>query len=132
MSAPVRIWLETSHHAAFQVGGWAWVRREADGAVSGSAGGERRMDAEGVGPAALKAALAGLPSGAAVEIRSASAPVLTLSTPERPVRPAKAAAGTPNAFAAAWAELARDRAKDRGNFTAPIPKPNLAKAGVPA
>ena len=34
---------------------------------------------------------------------------------------------TPIAFAAAWAELAMDKAKAAGPFTAPIPKPNLAK-----
>ncbi|MFC3070916.1 ribonuclease H [Phenylobacterium soli] len=38
--------------------------------------------------------------------------------------------GTPLAFAAAWAEFGRERAKDKGPFTASIPKPNLAKAGV--
>ncbi len=158
MTAPVRIWLETSHHAAFQVGGWAWVRDEA-GAVSGAAGGGRRIGAERAGLAALAAALAGLPKDTAIELWSASAPVLAiprriaaaqageaapeenldlwaqaitlLSAPGRGIRAGRSAAGTPGAFAAAWAELARDRAKDRGDFTAPIPKPNLAKAGVP-
>jgi hypothetical protein len=37
---------------------------------------------------------------------------------------------TPSAFAAAWAELARDKAKTRP-FRAAIPKVNLAQAGVP-
>jgi hypothetical protein len=46
------------------------------------------------------------------------------------MRRAEPAPGTPTAFAAAWADLARDRAKDKGAFTAAIPKPNLAKAGV--
>jgi hypothetical protein len=40
------------------------------------------------------------------------------------------APGGPAAFAAAWAEFACDRAKDKGPFTAVIPKSNLAKAGV--
>ncbi len=40
--------------------------------------------------------------------------------------------GCPSAFAAAWAQLARDRAKDKGPFSLPIPKSNLAKAGVDA
>jgi hypothetical protein len=35
---------------------------------------------------------------------------------------------TPCAFAAAWAELAMDKAKATGPFSAAIPKPNLAKA----
>lgn len=39
---------------------------------------------------------------------------------------------TPSDFAAHWAEFARDRARDKGAFTAPIPKANLARAGVPA
>jgi hypothetical protein len=34
---------------------------------------------------------------------------------------------TPLAFVAAWAELARDKAKATGAFTASIPKTNLAK-----
>lgn len=34
---------------------------------------------------------------------------------------------TPAAFAGAWADLARDKAKATGPFTAAIPKPNLAK-----
>jgi hypothetical protein len=38
-----------------------------------------------------------------------------------------AVAATPLAFAAAWAELSRDKAKATGGFTATLPKPNLAK-----
>lgn len=34
---------------------------------------------------------------------------------------------TPMAFAAAWADLARDKAKAQGPFASAIPKPNLAK-----
>lgn len=37
------------------------------------------------------------------------------------------APGTPMAFAAAWADLARDKAKSHGPFASAIPKPNLAK-----
>jgi hypothetical protein len=37
---------------------------------------------------------------------------------------------SPTAFAAAWAELARDKAKMTGAFSAPIPRTNLAKAGA--
>lgn len=36
-------------------------------------------------------------------------------------------AGGPAAFAQAWADLAMDKAKAAGPFTASIPKPNLAK-----
>ena len=34
---------------------------------------------------------------------------------------------TPIGFAAAWAELARDKAKAQGPFSSAIPKPNLGK-----
>ena len=38
----------------------------------------------------------------------------------------------PASFAAAWAELAREKAKAQGDFQNPIPRPNLAKApGLP-
>ena len=37
------------------------------------------------------------------------------------------APATPIAFAAAWAELARDKVKAAGPFTSAIPKPNLAQ-----
>jgi hypothetical protein len=40
-----------------------------------------------------------------------------------------ASPGSPTAFAAGWAALARDKARD-GAFSAAIPKRNLAKAGV--
>jgi hypothetical protein len=157
MSPPVRIWLEVSHHRAFRIGGWAWVRQDADG-VSGAAGGARQIDAERAGLAALAAALAGLPAGAHLEIHTASPLVLAvpariaaaqageaaptenldlwaqamtaLAQPGRAIRPAQPAPRTPATFAAAWAETARDRAKDKGAFAAAIPKPNLAKAGL--
>jgi len=157
MNAPVRIWLEVAHHPAFRVGGWAFVRLAAD-AVSGTAGGERRIDPERTYLAAMTAALHDLPPGASVELHTSSPHVLAI-----PRRIAAAEAGenppadnldlwaqaattlrglgvivrrtelTPrstSAFAAAWADHARDRAKDRGAFTSAIPKPNLAKAGI--
>ena len=39
-------------------------------------------------------------------------------------QPSKA---SPTGFAAAWAELARDKANAQGAFVSAIPKPNLAK-----
>ena len=39
-------------------------------------------------------------------------------------------AGGPAAFAQAWANLAMDKAKAAGAFTAAIPKPNLARVKV--
>jgi ribonuclease HI len=157
MPASLRLWLETAHHAPFRVGGWAFVRADG-GEVTGAAGGERRIDAERTALSALLAALAGLAEGARVELHT-TAP-LVLAVPRRlaaaeagedppadnldlwaqaatalrrvelVARRAAPAPGTPTAFAAAWAELARDRAKDKGPFTAAIPKTNLAKAGV--
>ena len=157
MDRPLHIWLETSHHLAFRVGGWAWVR--ADGAlVTGHAGGERRIDAECAALAGLAAALREAKGYGPIRLHTASeliaaipgriraaqagedAPAANLelwaqlsaalaATPVQMVR-SELAPRTPSAFAAAWAELARDKAKDRGPFTSPIPKSNLAKAGV--
>jgi hypothetical protein len=157
MPAPIRVWLEIAHHGAFRIGGWAFVRQSA-GVVSGSAGGERRIDAERNALQAIAAALAGLPPGAAVELHASSPLVLAIpariaaaeagqdppadnldlwakaSTALKPIdlvlRPAQPTPGGPTAFAAAWADFAQGRAKDRGAFSAPIPKVNLAKAGV--
>ncbi|MEP6475394.1 MAG: ribonuclease H [Gemmatimonadota bacterium] len=152
---PIRIWLEIDHQTTFRSGGWAFVLAEGS-ALSGVAGGERGPSAERIALAGLAEALKGAPPAAAVEVRTASAAVLAAyrrltntddppaedlelwaqiatSLKGRPVRfaPAPAAPRTPGAFAAAWAELARDKAKTRP-FRAAIPKTNLAKAGVPA
>jgi hypothetical protein len=157
MPVPVRIWLEVAHHTAFRIGGWAFVRLNA-GEVSGTAGGERRIDLERTGLAAMAAALSDLAQGASVELHTASPLLLAIprriaaaEAGENPptenldlwaqastalrrvglvVRRAEPAPNPPTAFAAAWADLARDRAKDKGPFTAAIPKPNLAKAGT--
>jgi hypothetical protein len=157
MLAPVRIWLHATHHTSFRVGGWALVRVAA-GEVSGTAGGEPRIDLERTALTAVAAALADLPPGAAVELETASPEVLAIprriaaaEAGENPptenldlwakaataigrvrlvVRRVDLAPKTPAAFAAAWADLARDRAKDKGPFTAAIPRANLAKAGL--
>jgi hypothetical protein len=156
MSAlPIRIWLEIDHQTAFRSGGWAYVLAEGS-ALSGAAGGDRAPAAEQIALAGLIEALKGAPAGSSVEVRSASAAVLAVSrrladagdapdsdlelwaqlaaaVKSRAVRfaPTTAQPRTPAAFAAAWAELARDKAKTRP-FRAAIPKTNLAKAGVPA
>lgn len=142
------IWLDVSHHTAFRIGGWAFVRAEADGTLFGQAGGERRLEAERTALLALLAALAGVkgpatlatasPLVAAIPARLATdpAPADDLDLWEKakaalgagPVRIVRAPA---NPFCASWAELARDRAKDKGNFSAPIPKANLAKFHAP-
>jgi hypothetical protein len=146
-----------SHHAAFRVGGWAFVRRDGE-AIAGQAGGARRASAERTALAAVVAALSQAPSpDQSVQIATSSREIAAL-----PARIAAAqagedapndnldlwaqamralaggrvtirsatASGRPTAFAAAWAEQARDRAKDKGDFAAAIPKPNLAKSGA--
>jgi len=155
MSAPARIWLEISHHAAFRVGGWAFVRADGVG-VAGHAGGDRRISAERTALAGLAAALAHAGAGP-VRLETASALVAAIpariraaeasedapaedldlwaqamrALAARPVEVVRVGStAQPTAFAAAWAELARDRAKDKGSFASAIPKPNLAKAGV--
>ncbi len=151
----IRIWLEIDHQTAFRAGGWAYVLAEGS-ALSGTAGGDRAPSAEPIALAGLIEALKGAPAGSSVEVRSASLAAATvfrrLADPANPpendlelwaqlavamkghaVRfaPAAVQPRTPAAFAAAWAELARDKAKTRP-FRAAIPKVNLAKAGVPA
>jgi hypothetical protein len=149
MADLIRIWLETSHHPAFRCGGWAFVRRDASG-LSGAAGGDRHVTLEHATLTALAEALKGAPSDAEVAVLTGNRQILALpariagfaqsdppsedldlwaqiSTALKSVRISPAPT---NAFAAAWAELARDKAKASGGFRAPIPKPNLAKAGV--
>ena len=155
MDSPTTLWLELSHHAAFRVGGWAYVRRDPDGALAGHAGGERRITAERTALLALIAALKD--ARRPVQLRTGSPLIATI-----PARIAAARTGedapsddldlwaqvmtalaattvdivkpTPgdrtSGFAAAWAELGRDRAKDKGPFASAIPRPNLAKSGA--
>lgn len=150
MADIIHIWAETSHHAAFRCAGWAFVRRDADG-LTGAAGGERHVTPERALLSGLAEALKGLPAGASVEVRTGNRQIAAL-----PQRIAGFTAGEDpptedldlwaqlstgldavrilpaptNAFAAAWAELARDKAKATGAFRSAIPKPNLTKAGV--
>lgn len=124
---------------------------------AGAAGGERYTTASRIALAGLAAALRGLPAGGEpVEVRTDSAELAGFAPliaslgkaadnpPEDDldlwaqitglaagrriglVRAARDAA-TPIGFAAAWAELARDKAKAAGPFSAAIPKANLAK-----
>jgi len=151
-SADIRIWLALDHHQAFQVGGWAFVRRQG-GEFTGVAGGARRTGAGRNAVAGLAAALADLPPGASVTVAAADPGLVALwaaatgqggdppaedldlwaqvlaAARGRTVRLVRTAAApaTPLAFAAAWAELARDKAKMKGDFASAIPKPNLSK-----
>lgn len=155
MAETIQIWVETSHHAAFRCGGWAFVRKDAAG-TTGAAGGSRAITPERAALAGLTEALSGLPSGAAAIVQTSSARIAALpariagfTSGEEPpaddldlwaqlttalksvqIKPAANRPGTPTAFALAWAELARDKAKATGPFRSPIPKPNLTKAGA--
>jgi hypothetical protein len=140
MSATVRLWIETTHHAAFRYGGWAYVR-QAEGAVLGYAGGERNLTAARLDLCAFIAALTGAPAGAALTLRTSSPALLAIGrlivspppagSPDAPTEDldlwaqlltaargrtlALAAAPrgpqTPAAFLAAWAEVGQDKAK---------------------
>ena len=154
MTAPVHIWTRATHHTAFRCGGWAFVRSGAE--LSGQAGGERNTTAPRMALAGLVAALKDLADGPlsldlADRALAQTAAKLIAGTPFAPDEPPydnldlwallttalKGRAvtitlgpiplGGPAAFAQAWAELAMDKAKDRGPFVAAIPRPNLAK-----
>ena len=155
MADTVRIWIETSHHAAFRCGGWAFVAQDG-AAVTGMAGGDRNLTPERNRLAGLAQALKDARPGASVQLLSADPAIAALprriagfatdppaldldlwapiqvALAARPVTFAAAASQprTPTAFAAAWAELARDKGKATGPFRSPIPRSNLAKAGV--
>ena len=157
MSHPISVWLEISHHAAFRVGGWAWVRTDGV-SVTGHAGGDKRIDPERTALAGLIAVLSQAPGPRPVQLHTASdlvaaiparieaaragdnppsdnldlwarATTLLAASPVAIVRTHRTPGG-PTVFAAAWAELARDKAKSKGLFLSAIPKVNLAKAGV--
>jgi hypothetical protein len=152
LTTPIQLWLCAVFDPAHRCGGWAFVRPGA-----GAAGGERYSTASRIALAGLAAGLRALPAGAAaVEVRTDSvelagfarliaslgrpvdqppeddldlwAQITSLSAGRRIglVRAPRDAA-TPIGFAAAWAELARDKARASGAFTAAIPKANLAK-----
>lgn len=149
-----RIWLEVSHLTALRIGGWAFLRH--DGAeLRGMAGGARTIDAERHALTAFIEVLKDIPDGAAVDLASASPPILAIpgriakaqggddapaenldlwakatTTLGRVAVTLRRAEGQPAAFTAAWAERARDLARTKGAFSSAIPKPNLAKAGV--
>ena len=134
-------------------GGWAHVRRNADGTLAGAAGGERRVGGARMvltGLIEALTALADLPAATAVTLYfaepslaaelAATDGAYALAEPEAwtaarkllaarsvltlaPLADAAPAAG----FLKAWAEFGLDTAKTRGTFKAAIPKPNLLK-----
>jgi hypothetical protein len=150
----VKIWTAACYHAAFRCGGWAYVR-DVGPELSGAAGGDRNTTLQQMAFAGVAAALKTLPKAQTpVEVLTPHPELVGLSehlkartTPEnlstevlgpwmtmvhlaaaRPIQivydPPRVK--TPIAFALAWADLARDKAKAGGHFISPIPKPNLA------
>lgn len=134
-------------------GGWAHVRRAADGTLTGAAGGERRvggarmvltglidaLTALGAPPAdaavtlyftdpALAAELAAADGAWAVAEPEAWGAARKLLAAQRSLTLAPLAQTTPAAgFLKAWADFGLDTGKTRGTFRAAIPKPNLLK-----
>ena len=156
MTNPIRIWARSSHHAAFRCGGWAWVRDDAEpvGQAGGERNTTAPRMALAALVAALKEAPKGplaldladpafaravrrLVQGPAFTAEEAPTEDLDLWAPltkalagrSVTLAPivAEAFKGSPAAFAEAWAELARDKAKAAGPFAAAIPRANLAK-----
>jgi hypothetical protein len=157
MTVGTRIWVCVAHHTGFRCGGWASLVSQ-QGRIAGAAGGERNTTAGRMALAGLAWALRGVQSQPAtaadgpIVVQTTSpdlAPLIdVLAGRLQPdddkalwAEIAAAAAGrrlevvrspprpeTPLAFAKAWADLAMDKAKAAGAFTAAIPKANLAKA----
>ncbi len=146
----MRIWIAASHDAVHRNGGWAFVRTGAE--VVGMAGGERRTTRARTALIGFAAALKGVAVGQALTFVASRPDALVLHTllkaPKEPPTEdldlgaslAKTLAGhswtlaigdpeapTPFNFAVAWAEMASQKAKAGGAFTAAIPKTNLAK-----
>jgi hypothetical protein len=153
MTASVELWTAALCKPDPGYGGWAHVRRNADGTLAGAAGGERRVSgAKMVLTGVIEAltAVADLPAGAAVTLHFAD-PVLAAelvasdgayaaAEPEAwtaarkllAARPVLTLSPLPDAapaagFLKAWADFGLDTAKTRGTFKAAIPKPNLLK-----
>jgi hypothetical protein len=148
----LRIWIAASHDTAHRNGGWAFVRAPSGGEAAGWAGGERRTTRARMALAGFLAALKDAPPGAPLAVVAPRPDALVLHALLKPPADppaddldlratlAKALEGrawtlaigdpqgpTPAAFAAAWADLASEKAKTGGPFTSAIPKTNLAK-----
>jgi len=157
MPPPFRIWTCASFHDAYLCGGWASLRRGGSQVVGVAGGERRttasRMALAGLA-AGLRdippsadvevrttspdlAGFAGLLASLGEKTHTAPAPeadldlwarIITAATGRRlTLIPIPQEPDGPLAFAGAWANLARDKAKATGPFTAAIPKANLAK-----
>lgn len=153
MTASVDLWTASLCKPDPGYGGWAHVRRNADGSLAGAAGGERRTTGIKMvltGVIEALGAVADLPADTAVTLHFAdpdlAAELVTAdgawatAEPEawaaarallaaRPVLSlAPLSDATPVAgFLKAWADFGLDTAKTRGTFKAAIPRPNLMK-----
>lgn len=147
----MRIWIAASHDAAHLNGGWAFVRAGTE--VYGVAGGERRTTRARTALSGFAAALKDVPTGETLAVVAPRTDAMVLHQFLKPPKDAptddldlrgalaKALSGrswtlavgdpdalTPYTFAVAWADMASEKAKMGGAFTAAIPKTNLAKA----
>ncbi|ODT84766.1 ribonuclease H [Phenylobacterium sp. SCN 70-31] len=148
--AAARLWIAAAHDPAHRNGGWAFVRAGVE--VVGRAGGDRRTTRPRMALAGFLAALQDLPAGETLAVAAPRPDALVLHallkppadppTDDADLRTALArmlagrawtlaigdpAGPTPAAFAAAWADLASEKAKAGGAFVHAIPRPNLAK-----
>lgn len=149
-----KIWIAAAYHPAFRCGGWGYVRSQGDGQAGGQRNTTAQTMILTSLLAALKdlpsghvhihtadAAFARLVAkiAAGQPLLEKEAPTdnlplwaqlttaLTRHPPSFTLSQLTGFPGDPAAFAGAWADLAMDKAKATGPFTAAIPKPNLAK-----
>lgn len=153
MTASIDLWTAALCKPDPGYGGWAHVRRNADGTLAGAAGGERRVSgAKMVLTGVIEAliALSDLPADTAVTLHFADPALAAELTagdgayataePEAwaaarkllAARPVLTLSPLPDSapvagFLRAWADFGLDTAKTRGTFKAAIPKPNLLK-----
>ena len=146
----ISLWAASTFHPGFRCGGWASVR-SVGGVASGYAGGERGTTATRIALAGLVAALRDLPAGMAVAVHTTGSELnilpdilagrlqpetdldlwagIAAAAKKGPITLVRATPtkDSPTTFAAAWADLAMDKAKMGGAFSAAIPKGNLSK-----
>lgn len=144
----MKLWIAAAQDPAHRNGGWAFVRE----APIGWAGGERRTTRARMALAVLAIAVRDLAADTPLSVIAARPDALVLhGLLKAPAEPptddldlraelAKALSSrtwtlalgdpaglTPLKFAAAWADLAAEKAKMGGAFVAAIPRTNLAK-----
>ena len=155
MTAPVTVWIAALGKPEPSYGGWAYVRRGADGTLAGAAGGERRVTGALMALDGLAEALTSLgdmaPSAPILihhadpdlvaDLKAGAVDGLAASLePQAWARVRALLAARPGAalttlavsspaagFALAWAQFGLDTAKTRGKFKAALPRPNLLK-----